>query len=161
VRAAYHARHRAPTPATTWRTVRRLTLAVCVLAAGGAIAAIVGRSPTLTNQVAESVSRQPAHFTELYFAAPARIPKRLSISNPNTFAFTIANHEGKALAYPYVVTAQSLEGTFIISQHVVTVAPGGVAQETVQFVPRHPATSYLFSVHISGRTEVIHFVGTS
>jgi hypothetical protein len=132
-----------------------------VLAAGGAIVAIVGRSPAVTNQLAESVSRRPAQFTELYFGAPARIPKRLSISNPNTFAFTIANHEGKALAYPYVVTAQSLEGTSILSQRVVTVAPGGIAQETVQFMPRHPATSYLFSVHIAGRTEVIHFVGTS
>jgi hypothetical protein len=130
-----------------------------VLAAAAAITPIVGRSPAVTNQLAESVSRRPAQFTELYFAAPARIPKRLSISNPNTFAFTVANHEGKALAYPYA--AQSLEGTSIVSQHVVTVAPGGIAQETVQFMPRHPATSYLFSVHISGRTEVIHFVGTS
>jgi hypothetical protein len=130
-----------------------------LLAAAGAITPIVGRSPAVTNQLAESVPRRPAQFTELYFAAPARIPKRLSISNPNTFAFTVANHEGKALAYPYA--AQSLEGTSIVSQHVVTVAPGGIAQETVQFMPHHPATSYLFSVHISGRTEVIHFVGTS
>jgi hypothetical protein len=125
------------------------------------MAAIVGRSPTLTNQVAESVSRRPAQFTELYFTAPAKIPKRLSISNPNTFTFTIANHEGRALAYPYVVTAQSPEGASTISQHIRRVAPGGVAEETVQFMPEHSATSYLFSVQISGRPEVIHFVGTS
>jgi hypothetical protein len=161
VRATDQAGRRTPTPASTWRTVRRLALAVVVLAAGGATAALVWTSPTLTSQVAESVSRRPAQFTELYFTAPARIPKRLSTSGPNTFGFTIANHEGGTVAYPYLVTVQSPEGTSIISRDTVTVASGGVVQEIVQFMPRHPATIYVFSVHISGRSEVIHFVGTS
>jgi hypothetical protein len=161
VPANYRARHRAPIPATTRRTIRRLALAVCVLAAGGATAAIVGASPSLTNQVAESVSRRPAQFTELYFSAAATVPKQLSTSNPNGFGFTIANHEGRPMVYPYVVTAQSLKGTSIISQNTVTVIPGGLAQETVRFIPQYRATSYLFSVHLSGRAEIIHFVGTS
>jgi hypothetical protein len=132
-----------------------------VLAAGGVTAAAVWASPTLTNQVAQSVRRRPAQFTELYFTAPAKIPKRLSTSGPNAFGFTIANHEGRTVAYPYVVTVQSPEGTSIISQDTVTVAAGGLAQQTVQFTPDHRATIYVFSVHISGRSEVIHFVGTS
>lgn len=131
------------------------------LSAVGVLASGTWRASEVLKQVNLSVSRQPARFTELYFTDPETIPKQLSLSKPNEVGFTVANHEHRAMDYPYVVTAESAQGRTVIAQGQVGVASGKLAHTTAQFTPPQPNTKYLLAVHLIGRAEVIRFFGTS
>jgi hypothetical protein len=126
-----------------------------------ALAAVVWASPTLRHEIARSVVRQPTPYTELYFSGEASLPKRLFVSRPNQFNFTIANHEGQTVQYRYVVTGESLEQSTTIAQTFVTVASGHQAEPSIGFTPLAPHTQYVISVKLLDRPESIHFRTTS
>jgi hypothetical protein len=136
----------------------------------GAIAAAVAltgltafawESPAVRKQITESVARQPTPYTELYFTDHTNLPAFLSTASTNEFAFTIGNHEGKALSYPYVVTATSSQGTTKVASGKVQVVSGRLVSTSVSFLAAAPATQYVITVQLSGRPEMIHFAATS
>ena len=141
------------------RSPWRVVAVVTVIGAGAAAAVL--QSPSGRRQIANSVTRQPTPFTELYFTDDNRIPKVLSVSKPNTVGFTIANHEGKTVDYVYVVTARGPQGTSTIRKDSVSVPSGQLVDESVEFTSDQPGTTYLITVLLSGRSEMIHFTGSS
>jgi hypothetical protein len=133
---------------------RRLLI---VVVAALAVAAAVVESDSLRRETVRSVMREPTPFTELYFTNHVRLPTRLRASRPNVFSFTIANHEGRATSYAYVVTARSGDGTTEVARDTITIERGGAAIERVAFTPRRPNTAYLITVRLRDRVETIHF----
>ena len=139
--------------------VARVAIAA-VLAISG-LTALAWGSPAVRRQISLSVTRQPTPFTELYFTDHTNLPAFLSTSYTNEFAFTIGNHEGKALSYPYVVTAKSSHGTTALATGTVNVDAGRLVRVLVSFLAPEPATQYVITVQLSGHPELIHFVATS
>jgi hypothetical protein len=137
-----------------------LVAIVGVVATAG-LTAFAWQSPAVRRQIAESVSRQPTPYTELYFTDHTNLPVFVSTSYTNAFAFTIGNHEGKALSYPYVVTATSAQGTTEIASGSVRVDSARFVNTSVSFLAPAPATKYVITVQLSGRPEMIHFAVTS
>lgn len=134
-----------------------LGLALAATAAARQFAIGSWRVPEARKQIAESVARRPTHYTELYFTEASKLPKIL-LPGANPFSFTVANHEGTTVDYPYEVTAQSADHAQIVAEGTVTVASGNVAETPVSFTPDQPATSYVVTVQLVGRAEVIHFL---
>jgi hypothetical protein len=138
-----------------------------VLVAIAAVLAVVGltafawRSPAVRRQISLSVTRQPTPFTELSFMDHTNLPAFLSTSYTNEFAFTIGNHEGKAVSYPYVVTAKSSHGTTALATGTVNVDSGRSVRVPVSFLAPEPATQYVITVQLSGRPQLLHFAATS
>ena len=142
------------------RRCRRGVLTLAVLAVTGASALAISRSPAQRRQLLDSVTRRPTAFTELYFTHPEALPKGLSLSSPNRFDFTIANHEGHAVPYPYAVLTQSSEGTAIERGSVLVRSDKAIDQK-VEITARRPDTSYVITIALDGRRERIHFTGVT
>jgi hypothetical protein len=145
-------------------TSRRYRVAFVAIAAALALAglsAFAWRSPAVRRQITESVARRPTPYTELYFTDHTNLPAFLSTSYTNDFAFTIGNHEGKALSYPYVVTATSAQGTTKLASGTVVVDSGRLVNTSVSVLAPAPATQYVITVQLSDRPEMIHFAATS
>jgi hypothetical protein len=142
---------------------RRYRVALVLIAAVGlaGLTAFAWRSPAVRKQITESVARQPTPYTELYFTDHTNLPSFLSTSHTNDFAFTIGNHEGKALSYQYQVTATSAQGTTRVGGGTVQADSGRLVNTSVSFLAPAPATQYVITVHLSGRPEMIHFAATS
>jgi hypothetical protein len=111
----------------------------------------------IRHQLAISFSRQPTPYTELYFTNPQTIPTFLSVSRPDSCSFTIANHEGRARTYSYVVTLSSSQGTSTVGSGTIGVEDGGAATRLVEVGPAKPGRAYTVTVKLLGRSETIHF----
>ena len=143
------------------RKYRVALVAIAVVLALVGLTAFAWRSPAVRRQISLSVTRQPTPFTELYFTDHTNLPAILSTSDSNQFAFTIGNHEGKALSYPYVVTAQSSHGTTTLATGTVDVDAGRSVPVPVSFLAPEATTQYVITVQLSGRPQLIHFAATS
>ena len=108
-----------------------------------------------------AVTRQPTHYTELYFSNPQALPTSLSLSAPNLFRFTLVNHEGHDTAYSYTVTLASVYGVSTIAQGRIDLKNGVTGTRLVNVHPTRRATEYLVTVSLAGRSEMIHFKRTS
>ncbi|HWD72561.1 MAG TPA: hypothetical protein VG779_08550 [Actinomycetota bacterium] len=117
--------------------------------------------PAAVRQLRSSMTREPAAFTELYFTDPSTLPKHLVAGSPASFGFTIRSDERSAVTYSYVVTATGSGPTATVTQGKASVRPGEAVDLSATFVPRQPATTYLFVVRLLGRLETIHFTGTT
>jgi len=111
----------------------------------------------IRHQLAVSFSRQPTPYTELYFTNPRTLPTFLSMSRPDSFSFTIENHEGRAHIYSYVVTMSSSQGTSTVGSGAIGVADGRASTRVVDVAPAKPSLAYTITVKLLGRSETIHF----
>jgi uncharacterized membrane protein len=139
----------------------RVRILLAVLVAIGLLGAGMWWVPAAVRELRSSTTREPAAFTELYVTDPSRLPKHLVAGTPARFGFTIRNHEGRAVTYSYVVTATGGGPTATVTQGQASVRSGDGVDLSATFVPRQPATTYLFVVRLLGRSETIHFTGTS
>jgi hypothetical protein len=143
------------------RKHRVALFAVAAVLVLGGLTALAWGSAAVRRQISLSVTRQPTPFTELYFTDHTNLPAFLSTSYTNEFAFTIGNHEGEALSYPYVVTAKSSQATTTLATGTVKVDSGRSVRVPVSFLAPEPATQYVITVQLSGHPELIHFAATS
>ncbi len=139
----------------------RIALLAAIGVALAGLTAFAWQSPGVRKQVTESVVRQPTPYTELYFTNHTNLPVIVSTSYTSTFDFTIGNHEGKSLSYPYTVTATSAQRTTKVAGGNVRVDDGRLVNTSVLFQAPAPATQYVITVQLSGRPETIHFATTS
>ena len=139
----------------------RVRILLAVLVAIGLFGAGMWGLPAAVRQLRSSTTREPAAFTELYFSHPSTLPKHLVAGSPASFGFTIGNHERSAVTYSYVVTATGSGPTATVTQGQASVRSGEAVDLSATFVPRQPATTYLFVVRLLGRSVTIHFTGTS
>jgi len=127
----------------------------------GAGAAVAWTRPPVRAEVQQSVSRQPATFTELYFSSPSALPALFSPSESTAFEFSIRNHERTTTTYRYVVTGRAGDESQPIVSGDVTVPVGDIATVPVQFIPAEVDARYVITVDLAGRTETIHFATRS
>ena len=141
-----------PRRATRWVAVAVLCTAVASLALGY-------RHEAARRQAAAAALS--ARSAQLYFSDRSRLPTTLSVSRPNSFAFTIANRGGKDTVYEYVVTLASADATSTAARGQVRVAGGRAIRTLVSVTPHRPATSYLITVRLAGRSESIRFAAAT
>ena len=147
----------APRPQATRSRFGRFGVALAV----GALALGVGTSAQFRGILADSLTRQPAQFSELFFDDQANLPKVLDAGRPSHFSFVVANHEGHPVDYGFVVTAAEASGTTTVKEGRVSLNDGDRAVTDIAFAPDRPDTSYLLTVRLVGRRESIHFLGRS
>jgi hypothetical protein len=65
------------------------------------------------------------------------------------------------MSYQYEVTADRAGETLPLAVNQLVVASGDTASATVDFTPAQAATRYLITIRLIGRSEAIHFTGTT
>ena len=73
--------------------------------AAGLAAAISLLIPAGRHQWALSVLRQPTRYTVLFFHHAGALPARVTAGQPVQVGFTVANREGRAVRYRYVISS--------------------------------------------------------
>ncbi len=129
----------------------------CAVVAVAAVAAFAW-SPSFRDEVGASVAQQPTPFTELFLDDHASLPRQVTPGVPATFHFTIANHEGRAVAYDYRVTVTGANGSSAVAQRAtVEVGAGASTSIAATFTTTPGSSSSVISVELVDRTENVHF----
>lgn len=139
---------------------RLIGLAVPVVV-GVAIFVAFHTWPWFHSQVLESVSRRPTPFTEVYFSAPANLPKHLDLDQPSRFSFVIVNHDEGAVDYVADVVLHGPRGAVPLAADHVRLLSGRSSEQVVQFRPDQRDSAYVVTVQLRGRAETIRFSATS
>src|SRR5580692_1769844 len=139
-------------------TARRAWSAVGVaLLLGVAVSLLL---PAGRHQWAMSPIRQPSQYTALSFTRPAGLPHRIGRLQRVTLTFAVANHEGRAMTYRYVVSSASGGRTRHLAGAQVMVASGATWSVTIKVRPRCAASPCRVTVSLPGHPEVIDFLAT-
>jgi hypothetical protein len=116
-------------------------------------------TPGGRHQWAVSIFRQPTHYTTLAFRNAAALPHDVNAGVPVHLSFTVANHEGRRVAYPYVVssTPNPPDGRVpkVLHRASLTVPDGGQRTASVTVKPRCPSASCRLQVSLPGHPETI------
>jgi hypothetical protein len=144
-----------------WPTVTALAL----LAVGASLLAPYGR-----HQWALSLFRQPAPYTALAFSRPAALPATAVANEPVGISFTVANHEGHAARYRYVVSVGSVfsagsSGTGSVRTRILgssgrTVPDGATWTVSTAVRPACGSSPCRLEVSLPGYPETIDFLVT-
>jgi hypothetical protein len=117
--------------------------------------------PSGRHQWAESLIRQPSHYSTLAFAAPTALPKTVVSGQPVKFTFTIGNQEGQDLVYGYRAKSSPTRitaygGYFAVGS--VAVPAGQSRLVTVSADPECTASPCRITVTLIGHPEMIDFL---
>jgi hypothetical protein len=134
-----------------WPTVTALVL----LAVGASLLSPYGR-----HQWALSLFRQPTPYTVLAFSRPAALPATAVVNEPVGISFTVANHEGHAVHYRYVLSAGSSSGTHVLGSSARTVPDGATWTVSRAVRPTCGTSPCRLEVSLPGHPETIDFLVT-
>jgi len=130
-----------------------------VTAAVAIFLAVSVLTPAGRHQWAVSIFRQPAHYTTLSFRNAAGLPHDVNAGARVRLSFTLANHEGRRMDYPYVVssTANPPNGQIpnVLRRAELTVPAGGQRTETLTVKPRCSTSACRVRVSLPGHPETI------
>jgi hypothetical protein len=136
---------------------RGLLLALLMLLAFGAAAQL---NDSVRHQLALSFIPQPSDYTELYFAT-GRPVEAVVDGNLETVSvqFTVANHEGRTIIYPYTVALADRAGIPVarVADSLTISADGAVTKEVRVAVPTSTPWTAV-DVSLSGRAERLHLL---
>lgn len=110
------------------------------------------------HQWAVSLIRQPSPYTALSFTRPTDLPQRIGRFQRVTLTFSVANHEGRAMTYRYVVSSASGQRTRHLAKAQAMVAGGGSWSVTIKVRPLCAASPCRVTVSLPGHPEVIDFL---
>jgi hypothetical protein len=132
----------------------RVGLGVLVISLGTAATLAAQASPAAQRELHAATTRLPEHFTELYFTTDPPVATADRTARPSV-GFAVANHEGRAVTYPYLVARSDPSGhPVVLASGEVTVGPGAVGRRRVTVPP--VAADDVISVRLVGRAEHIH-----
>lgn len=131
-----------------------------VLVAVGVLVVVSVVVPFGRHQWAESLIRQPAHYSTLAFATPTALPTSIVSGKDVEFSFTVGNQEGRDLDYRYLVASSPTRitgygGFFAAGSLAVPV--NGSRLVTVSANPQCSGSPCRISVTLAGRGESIDF----
>jgi hypothetical protein len=138
-----------------WTAQRAWSAAGVALLLGVTVSLLL---PAGRHQWAMSLIRQPARYTALSFTQAPDLPQRIGRFQRVTLAFAVANHEGRAMTYRYVVSSASGRTTRHIAEAQAMVASGSAWSVTIKIRPRCAASPCRVTVSLPGHSEVIDFL---
>jgi hypothetical protein len=119
--------------------------------------------PAGRHQWALSLFRQPTNYTALSFDRAWALPSRAAKNAPLSISFDIANHEGRAVRYRYVVSETSAgeAGTYqALGESARTVASGGTWSVSTSIRLSCTRSPCRVEVALPGHPETIDFLLT-
>ena len=141
---------------TTGATGRRwwpFVLAVIALLVGASLLFPAGR-----HQWAISIIRQPTHYTTLSFQDAGNLPSSITSGAPMHLSFTVANHEGRRIRYPYVLTSANVSpgrAPTVLDRAILTVPSGGQRTASITVRPLCTSASCRLQISLPGHPETI------
>jgi hypothetical protein len=129
-------------------------LTVAVIAVLLAVSLLI---PAGRHQWAISIFRQPTDYTTLSFRNAAGLPEAINAGARVHLSFTVANHEGRRMEYPYVVSSKSLDDRIpgVLRRAALPVADGGQRTESVTVKPRCTTSPCRLQISLPGHPETI------
>jgi hypothetical protein len=130
-----------------------------VLAVGATLVGLSFVSPAARHQWALSFIRQPSPYTTLSFQDPASLPDNIESGAHIHLTFTVANHEGRRMSYPYVLSSTNPGGTpavRVLDRAAITVAAGKQQTTSVTVRPVCAHTTCEVEVSLLGHPETLN-----
>jgi glycosyltransferase involved in cell wall biosynthesis len=132
--------------------------------AAGLASAISLLIPAGRHQWALSLLRQPTPYTVLYFDRAAVLQDRVTPGQPVHFAFTVGNHEGRAMRYRYVISTYPLGSgggrPLLLAESAKLVPAGSSWSVSATVRPRCGSSPCRIQVSLPGHPETIDFLPT-
>jgi hypothetical protein len=130
-----------------------------VAGAGAIFLAVSLLTPAGRHQWAVSIVRQPTRYTTLSFRHAAALPHDVNAGARVHLSFTVANHEGRRMHYPYLVSITANpaddQAANVLRRASLTVPAGGQRTESVTVKPRCANASCRLQVSLPGHPETI------
>lgn len=101
--------------------------------------------------------QNPEGVTELYFTQPQLLPKQIQPSVDYSAQFTIANHEGRDMAYSYKVTVIENGIQQVQPPATLVVAKDAARQQPIHFKAMQPGATLQVVIELVGMNQTIHF----
>jgi hypothetical protein len=148
--------------ARAMRTRRRqfVLAAVCVCCIGFPTLAVTGR-PAVARELAQSFTRQPSKFCELYFTDPDAVSTPVPGGQVRQLSFTVVNHQGGTAEFPFAVTIASGGPSRPVAAGSLLVASGEAKTARVSFLPPPRGAEFVVTISLVGRPELIRLLGTA
>jgi hypothetical protein len=116
--------------------------------------------PGIRHQWALSLFRQPTDYTALAFNNASALPATAVRDEPVSISFSIANHEGRAISYRYVLTETASGPPTTLQQSSRLVETGGTWTVATSVRPSCPGSRCRIQVSLPGHPETIDFLVT-
>jgi hypothetical protein len=126
-----------------------------------ALALVIGLtvvSPAGRHQWALSLIRQPTPYTSLSFRDPAALPHTVETGDRVRLTLTVADHEGRRLNYPLVVSSENLgdaRSMTVLRRSTLSVPSGGQRTTSIAVQPACTASTCELQVSLPGHPETI------
>lgn len=106
-----------------------------------------------------TLTPQPESFTELYFENHSEISRATEINTPQTFSFTIHNHEHKTVNYQYEVYIQDDKTSSVsaIAKESVTLTQDQKKTFPISFLLLTPLERAKVVVNLINKKQEIHY----
>lgn len=118
-------------------------------------------TPAGRHQWALSLFRQPTYYTALSFNKAWALPATVAWDAPLNVSFSVANHEGRAVRYRYVLTEKAGGGsgtTTTLKQSARLVPDGGTWTVSTSVRPTCASSTCRVEVSLPGHPETIDFL---
>jgi hypothetical protein len=116
--------------------------------------------PAGRHQWALSLFRQPTEYTSLSFNKAWALPRTAVRGSPVSFSFSVANHEGRAVTYRYLVTEGQTDKGQTVGQTTKVVASGATWTVSTSVPVVCGSSPCRVQVSLSGHPEIIDFLLT-
>ena len=104
-----------------------------------------------------ATTRQPEHFTELYFSDPESLPKEVEADEPSKFTYRVTNREGRTVTYTTRVILVENGRLKVIQRTTVTLLDGQSKDVVVPFTATTSGHSLELIVELIDQDMSIHF----
>ncbi len=132
-----------------------------VLLVGAVFIGVSVLSPAGRHQWAISIFRQPTDYTTLSFRHAGDLPSTVAAGAAVDLSFTVGNHEGRRVQYPYVLTSANVSGrsaATVLHTGTLTVPVGGTRGVSVDVIPKCTSSPCRIVVTLPGHPETIDLV---
>ena len=116
--------------------------------------------PAGRHQWALSLIRQPTPYTALFFNKASALPVSAVRDRPMALSFSIANHEGKAITYRYVVSQEAAGKSQVLAQASRGVNVNTTWSVSAQVTPSCRSSPCRLTVSLPGHPETIDLLLT-
>jgi hypothetical protein len=142
-----------PTTVLKWFAV-----AVVVISATVGAFYLIVNNQSVKNELARATTRQPEHYTELYFAEPSKIPSHVQTGQTVPVSFVVHNIEARDMTYRYTVTYTDAAGAVTtFADNTIIISNGQLQTITHNVVVPAGTGRGQVAVQLINKGQTVHF----
>jgi hypothetical protein len=137
--------------------VKRLVLAISAVGAIFVMLLVIMSNQSVRHAITLATTRQPEHFTELYFNNHQHLPAQLDVNVPTTFSYHVTNHEAGPVTYHAWISVVENGKVRLLSHDTFTLSDGAGNDHSVIFSEPLPHQNIQLIIDLPDQNQRIYF----